>query len=99
LICEGVADQNLTEQKEARKKTLTDLILRKKAEIAILSIPEVEGHHLQVETHDCVTTLSGHVHSEEERAEVRQAARGIEGTRDVIDQLKVIEYRTYPKDD
>lgn len=99
LICDGVADQNLTEQKEARKKTLTDLIIRKKSEISILSIPEVEGHHLHVETHDCVTTLSGHVHSEKERSEVREAAHGIEGTREVIDQLKVIEYRTYPKDD
>lgn len=98
LICDGVKDQNLVEQKGASKKILTDLILRKKAEIAVLSSPNIEGHHLHVTARDGVVTLAGHVHGEDERQAVLQAVKTVDGAEEVIDQLKVIEYRTYPKE-
>jgi cytidylate kinase len=98
LICNGVRDQNLTEQKGTSKKILSDLILRKKAEIAIASSSAVEGHHLNIEAKNGIITLSGHVHGEEGRRTVLAAVRAVEGARDLVDQLKVIEYRTYPKE-
>ncbi|WP_027714696.1 cytidylate kinase family protein [Desulfuromonas sp. TF] len=98
LICNGVRDQNLMEQKGTSKKILSDLILRKKAEIAIFSSSAVEGHHLNIETKNGIITLSGHVHGEEDRRTVLAAVRAVEGARDLVDKLKVIEYRTYPKE-
>lgn len=98
LICSGVQDKNLMEQKGASKKILSDLILRKKTEIAILSSSATEGHHLNIAAKNGVVTLSGHVYGEEDRRIVLKAVRGVEGARDVVDQLKVIEYRTYPKE-
>ena len=98
LICEGVKDKNLLEKKDASKKILTDLIIRKKAEIAILSSPSADGHHLNIAAKNGVVTLSGHVHGEEERRSVLQAVGKVEGAKDVVDRLKVIEYRTYPKE-
>jgi hypothetical protein len=96
LICEGGKDKNLAEQRGEAKKILSDLILRKRAEIAVLSSGKVEGHHLHVAAAEGVVTLSGHVHSEAERHEALRLAGKVEGARDVIDQLKVIEYRTVP---
>ena len=98
LICTGVQDKNLMEQKGTSKKILSDLILRKKTEIAILSTSAVEGHHLNIEAKNGIITLSGHVHGEEDRRTVLNAVRAVEGARDLVDQLKVIEYRTYPKE-
>lgn len=98
LLCEGAKDKNLLEQKGASKKILANLVVRKKTEIAVLSSPKVEGHHLQITAAEGLITLSGHVHSEEERREVLKIVKKVEGVKDVADQIKVIEYRTYPHD-
>jgi len=98
LICNGVQDKNLVEQKGTSKKILSDLILRKKAEIAILSSSAIEGHHINIIAKNGTVTLSGHVHGEGDRRTVLNAVGSVEGAREVVDQLKVIEYRTYPKE-
>lgn len=96
MICDGVKDKNLAELKGAAKKTLTDLIVRKRVEIAILSIKEVDGHHVTIDIDDGVVILGGHVHSEPERLAVVNAAGSAKGTIKVKDQMKTIEYRTFP---
>lgn len=98
VICDGVKDKNLTEQKGISKKVLSDLIMRKKTEIAVLSSPKIEGHHLQIAAADGIVTISGHVHSEQERREALRLIGKVEGVREFIDQLKVIEYRTTPRE-
>lgn len=98
VICDGVKDKNLTEQKGISKKVLSDLIVRKKTEIAVLSSPKIEGHHLQIAAADGIVTISGHVHSEQERREALRLIGKVEGVREFIDQLKVIEYRTTPRE-
>jgi osmotically-inducible protein OsmY len=85
LLCDGVKDKNLVEQKGASKKALTDLIIRKRAEIAILSAIRGEGVYLQITAADGLLTLSGHVNSEAERREVLKIARKVEGVSDVVD--------------
>jgi cytidylate kinase len=94
LICDGIKDKNLVEQKGTSKKVLSDLILQKKAEIAVLSSKDIEAHHMGVSVEEGVITLDGHVHSEKERRSALQLVSGISSTMDVVDHLKVIEYRT-----
>jgi osmotically-inducible protein OsmY len=98
LLCDGVKDKNLVEQKGAAKKTLTDLIVRKRTEIAVLSAISGEGGYLQISAVDGLVTLSGHVNSEAERREALKIARKVKGVSDVADHLKVIEYRTNPQE-
>ena len=96
LICDGVKDKNLAELKGASKKLLSDLIIRKRVEIAILSIAEVDGHHVTIEVKDNVITLGGHIHSEKERRAVVSAAGKVKNAKELIDRMKTVEYRTFP---
>ncbi len=98
LLCEGVKDKNLVEKKGAAKNTLFNLIVRKRTEIAILSSTDVEAHHLQITAEDGLVTLSGHLHSEAERRDVLKITRKVEGVKDIVDRLKIIEYRTTPQE-
>lgn len=98
LLCEGVKDKNLVEKKGAAKNTLFNLIVRKRTEIAILSSTDVEAHHLQITAEDGLLTLTGHLHSEAERREVLKITRKVEGVKDIVDRLKIIEYRTTPQE-
>jgi osmotically-inducible protein OsmY len=98
LICDGIKDKNLVEQKEHSKEILQDLLLLKAAEIAILSAPDLDAHHMGIGVEDGVVTLSGHVHSEKEHRQVLQVAGAVPDIKDVVDQLKVIEYRNYPRE-
>ncbi|BCR04193.1 transporter [Desulfuromonas versatilis] len=98
LICDGVKDPNLVEQKGASKKVLADLIIRKKAEIAILSSHDLDGHHLEIKVKDGVVTLSGHIHGQDEHDAAINLVKGLEGVKKINDQLRVIEYRNYPRE-
>lgn len=98
LLCEGVKDKNLVEKKGAAKNTLFNLIVRKRTEIAILSSTDVEAHHLQITAEDGLVILSGHLHSEAERRDVLKITRKVEGVKDIVDRLKIIEYRTTPQE-
>jgi len=98
LICEGVKDRNLIEKKNQSKKILTDLILRKKVEIAILSEESIEGYHVELEAADGVITLAGHVHDDKELKTVLAIANQIKGVTKVVNKIKIINYRTYPSD-
>ena len=98
LLCDGVKDKNLVEQKGASKKALTDLIVRKRTEIAVLSAITGEGGYLQITAADGLVTLTGHVNSEAERREALKIARNVKGVSDVVDHLKVVEYRTTPQE-
>lgn len=98
LICDGIKDRNLTEQKTQSKEILADLIIRKKVEIATLSLPGVDGHHVTFACEEGIVTLGGHLHSEEERNILLTAINKIEGLKDIADQLKILEYRTVTRE-
>jgi cytidylate kinase len=98
LICDGIKDKNLTEQKIPSKKLLSDLIIRKKVEIATLRLSGIDGHHVTFSCQEGLVTLGGHVHGEEERRSLLTAINKIEGIKDVIDELKLIEYRTITRE-
>lgn len=98
LLCEGVKDKNLAEKKGAAKNILHNLIVRKRTEIAVHSSADIEAHHLQIAAEDGLLTLSGHLHSEAERKEVLKIVRKVEGVNEVVDRLKIVEYRSTPQE-
>lgn len=96
MICAGVKDNNLSKNKNAAKKILTDLILGKKAEIAVLSLNEFDCEHLMIKAKGNTVTISGHVHSKEEHKSVLAAVKTVEGVENVDDQLSIIGFRNVP---
>lgn len=98
LICEGVKDQNLVEQKGVSKAILSDLVIKKKVEVALLSAPREEGHHVLVDVRKGVVTLSGHAPSETDRKSLLAAARSVSGIGGIEDHLKIVQYRNLPRE-
>ena len=99
LICDGVKDSNLVERKADCKKLLTDLVLRKRAEIKLLSDERVEALHMghcSLSVKGGVLHLEGHVHSDEELQVVQGLLKTVEGIRDIKGALKVRQYRNIP---
>ncbi|MHB1397656.1 MAG: cytidylate kinase family protein [Trichloromonadaceae bacterium] len=99
LICEGIKDKNLAENKTQGKQLLQDRIIAKRVEIELLSRKIVGGlhryhFHLQVEKGQ--VQLSGHLHSETQRAEVLAIVKDVEGVKGVADQLEIRHYRSTP---
>lgn len=98
MICDAIKDSNLEEGKAECKKKLSDLILRKRVEIAIIAAGEIETYLLEYGVKNGVITLSGQLHSQREKKQALQLARETEGVVDVIDKIKVVEYRTNPSE-
>ncbi len=96
VICDCVKDDNLEGIKADSKKILAQLILRKRVEIAILSTDNVDPYLLEIEVKNGVVTLSGQVHSAEEKKAAEKQARKAEGVSEVKNNIKVVEYRTNP---
>lgn len=96
LICDGVKDRNLVEEKSNSKRILTNLILSKKAEISVLTLDNVEGEHLSLSAENNIVTVSGHVHSKDEHKSVLEAVAAVPGVEKVVDQLQIINYRNDP---
>jgi len=98
LIVDGVNDKNLLENKGAGKKKLKDLIIQKKIQIARLADERIEDIYFHIDVEDGVVTLSGHVYSEAERKAARDDAAEVDGVSKVIEQLKVVGYRSSSED-
>ena len=91
-----LTDQNLVEEKSNSKRILSDLILSKKAEIAVLKLEDVEGEHLSISAEGGKVTVSGHVHSKNEHKSVLGAIDNLDDVSAVDDQLQIINYRNEP---
>jgi cytidylate kinase len=98
VICASVKDENLEGIKASGKKVLSDLILRKRVEIAILSSNSIDAYLLEIDAEDSVVTLSGQVHSNAERTAAETQARSVEGIKDLQNNIQIVEYRTNPSD-
>ena len=98
VICDSVKDENLEGVKASGKKLLTDLILRKKVEIAILSSDNIDAYMLEISVKDGIVTLAGLLHSNAEKTATEKQARSVEGVNDLQNNIKVVEYRTNPSE-
>jgi cytidylate kinase len=96
VICDSVKDENLENIKADSKIILADLILRKRVEIAILSVDNVDPYLLEIEVEDSIVTLSGQVHSKDEKTAAEKQALSVDGVSDLQNNIKVVEYRTNP---
>jgi cytidylate kinase len=96
MICKSVKDENLVSVKANSKKVLSDLILRKRVEIAVLSAADIDAYLLEITVENGVVTLSGQVHSRAEKKAAEVHARSIEGISNVQNNIGVVEYRTNP---
>jgi osmotically-inducible protein OsmY len=96
IICNSVKDENLVSVKANSKKVLSDLILRKRVEIAVLSAADIDAYLLEITVENGVVTLSGQVHSRAEKKAAEVHARSIEGISNVQNNIGVVEYRTNP---
>ena len=98
LICDGAKDRNLAESKGEYKKVLADLILRKRIEIAISSVPDLEHGLLEITVTDGVATLGGRLHSLNGHQSALAIAEAVAGVVKVQDRVRVINYRSTPRD-
>lgn len=98
IICNSVKDENLEGNKARSKKILSDLILRKRVEIAILSTDNVDAYLLEIDVEDGIVTLSGQVHSSAEKDAAETQARSVEEINDLVNNIEIVEYRTNPSD-
>jgi cytidylate kinase len=95
-ICQGVRDKNLLALKPESKSYIADLIIQKKIEIASLSQPFLDGHHLEISSRNGVVTLDGHLHSEEDRDKVLELAEKVDGIKKLIDRIELKPFRYKP---
>jgi len=98
IICNSVKDENLEGIKADSKKILSDLIMRKRVEIAILSNDHIDPYLLEISVDNGLVTLSGQVHSATEKKTAEKQARTAEGVHELNNNIKVVEYRTTPDD-
>jgi len=98
VICDSIKDENLEGVKASGKKLLTDLILRKRVEIAILSSENIDAYLLEISVEDGIVTLAGQLHSNAEKTAAEEQARSVEGVNDLQNDIKIVEYRTTPSE-
>lgn len=98
IICDSVKDENLEGVRADNKRILSDLVLRKRVEIAILSNDQIDPYLLEINVNDGLVTLSGQVHSAAEMKAAEKQAATVDGIRNLKNNLKVVEYRTHPDD-
>jgi hyperosmotically inducible protein len=72
------------------KTGMSDSWLTSKAKIALFSDDRVKGRQVHVETKDGVVYLRGKVDSSEAKAAASDIAKGLEGVKDVKNELQVV---------
>lgn len=101
LVCEAVKDRNLLEMKDGAKKILRDRIIAKRGEIELLSSGVLHGmhyYHFHLDVVDGVVALGGHIHNNQQRAQIHKILRSVEGIREVIDHLEIRAYVSIPQE-
>jgi cytidylate kinase len=98
IICDSVKDENLEVVRADNKRILSDLVLRKRVEIAILSNDQIDPYLLEINVKEGLVTLSGQVHSAAEMKAAEKQAATVDGIRNLKNNIKVVEYRTNPDD-
>jgi hyperosmotically inducible protein len=79
------------EQKTEQAKTgMSDSWLTSKAKIALFADDRVKGRQVHVETKDGVVMLRGKVDSAEAKSAALEIAKGIEGVKNVKNELQVV---------
>ena len=86
-------DQKLKDAEAEANVLLADIILRKRVEAELLKSGRIESLHFKIESIDGEVSLTGHVHSDEEREQAVKIAESVEGVSHVEDELQVVSYK------
>lgn len=85
----GQQAEQKTEPRSGSSEPLSDAWLTAKTKLALLADEDVSGTAINVDTSGGVVSLKGQVESQAEKAKAVEIARGIEGVKDVQDELTV----------
>lgn len=94
-IVAAAKDPKLKAAEAEANVMLEDIILSKRVATELLKSPGVTNMHFKVEAQDGEITLSGHVHTDEERRCAVKTSGKVKGVRQVEDRLQVVGYKTY----
>jgi len=85
-------DARFKEAALSSRKIIDNIIINKRVEAALLEAREVEYLHFNIESDNGEVTLSGHVHSEDERRSAISIVGKIKGVKTVNDNLHVANF-------
>lgn len=94
-IVTAAKDPKLKQAEAEANELLEDLILCKRVETELLKSASIRNIHFKVEAQNGEVTLSGHVHTDEERKSAVKTSGKVKGVRRVDDNLQVVNYKTY----
>lgn len=94
-IISAAKDPKLRANESEMTAHLDDLILRKRVEVELLKSRKIESLHFKIECNDGVITLTGHVHTDDERDYAVKIASKVKGVQDVDDDLQVMNYKPH----
>jgi cytidylate kinase len=94
-IVAAAKDPKLKAAEEEASGILDDIILAKRVETELLKSAIIENMHFKITTQNGEVLLSGHVHTEEERACAVRICDKVKGVRHVVDRLQVVCYKPY----
>jgi len=94
-IVAAARDPKLREAETEALELLNDIVLCKKVETEILKSPGVENLHFRIFSSEGAVSLTGHVHTEQEKSAALAIASGVPGVASVKDRLQVVGYKSY----
>jgi len=97
-IVSGVKDENLLQLKSQSKQSLSDLVIQKKIQIARLADERIEDLTFQIKVNKGHVILEGHVYSNAEKLAAIDDAKSTAGVTEVTAKLKIVSYRSAPKE-
>jgi len=95
LIVAAAKDPRLKEREDESLKQLDNIILAKKVETELLRSGDIESLHLKIAAKKGVISLTGHVHSEEERRKAVSVVETVSGVKKIVDTMQVVSYKRY----
>jgi cytidylate kinase len=94
-IVAAARDPRLKEADEEAKELLDDIILCKRVHTELLRSGSIDSLHFRIDALMGEVTLSGHVHTEEERVKAIKLTSKVKGVKKVLDYLQVVSYKTF----
>lgn len=91
-------DPRFKEAALSSRELIDNIIINKRVEAALLESEEVEYLHFNIQSDNGVVTLSGHVHSDDERRAALSIIGKVKGVKRVIDQLQVVSFSAKMKE-
>lgn len=91
-IVAAAKDPRYKELEKESAKTLENIIINKRVETALLQSDQVEYLHFNISSQEGIVTLSGHVHSSEEKKAAVSITQKVNGVKKVVNNLQVANF-------